>query len=169
MIKLPGQPGLNGSRRNFYVTSFAAAGVVFIFFALLLAAGNSSPGTWSTFEGVGGTIHALGDQVSSWIGGSKDGLPSIEAFTKTALENDIYPEAYNGTALKELCENTVWQEGLFFTSGMIGGISNLRPGLIATVRMAIESGGEFTCCAITSASCLRSSPCVSIFSWCMVI
>lgn len=154
MIKLPGQSSLTGSRRNFYVTSLAAAGVVFLFFTLLLAAGSSSEsaGSWSTLDGVGGTLHALGEQVSTWVAGKHNGLPSIEAFTKTALENDIYPEDYNGTALRELCENTVWQEGLFFTSGMIGGISNLRPGLIATVRMAIESGGKFTCCVLTSAS-----------------
>lgn len=98
-------------------------------------------GAWPNVDSVGGALITFGNEISKWMKAPNSWL-SMQAFVREALENDIYPKPYNGTGLRELCERTVWQDGVFLNAGLGGGIGNVRPGLMASIRVAIESGGK---------------------------
>lgn len=67
---------------------------------------------------------------------------SQKQFVKQALKDDIYVSPYNGTAVRKLCSEAKWQEGLVVSCDAIaGGIGNLKIRLLSCTRYAIEAGG----------------------------
>lgn len=73
-----------------------------------------------------------------WLGNRKQ-------FVARAVERGIYTEAYNGTAVRELCGKAQWREGLVVSCDKIaGGIGNLKMRLLGCARYAIEAGGMYS-------------------------
>lgn len=72
----------------------------------------------------------------------KGGWISQEQFVKQALKDDIYIQGYNGTAVRKLCGEAQWREGLVVSCDQIaGGIGNLKMRVLGCVRYAVEAGG----------------------------
>lgn len=68
--------------------------------------------------------------------------PTRKQFVQQALKDDIYRRPYNGTAVRKLCSEARWQEGLVVScDGIAGGIGNLKIRLLSCTRYAIEAGG----------------------------
>lgn len=68
--------------------------------------------------------------------------PTQSQFVKQALRDDIYRRGYNGTALRRVCSEAKWREGLIVSCDQIaGGIGNLKARLLGCTRYAIEAGG----------------------------
>lgn len=84
------------------------------------------------------TIRDFAHLDGSFLGGRI----SQKQFVKLALEDDIYVNRYNGTAVRNLCSEAKWQEGLVVSCDAIaGGIGNLKMRLLGCTRYAIEAGG----------------------------
>lgn len=89
------------------------------------------------------------DSLDSRIGGFtkagqqlNDGWLSQEQFVTKALENDIYVQEYNGTAVRKLCSEASWRNDVVASCDKVaGGIGNLKINLLACLRYTIESGG----------------------------
>lgn len=78
------------------------------------------------------------------------GLPWAEwmtqkQFVRHALKDDIYAKKYNGTAVRKLCSEAKWREGVVVSCDEIaGGIGNLKMRVLGCTRYAIEAGGTHT-------------------------
>lgn len=70
------------------------------------------------------------------------GWMSQKQFVQRALQDDIYVQKYNGSAVRKVCSSAKWQEGLIVSCDEIaGGIGNLKMRLLGCIRYAIEAGG----------------------------
>lgn len=89
------------------------------------------------------------DSLGSRLGGltkggqlSDSGWLTKEQFVTKALENDIYVDHYNGTAVRKLCSEAKWRDDVVMSCDKVaGGIGNLKVNLLACLRYSIESGG----------------------------
>lgn len=90
--------------------------------------------------------HLDGSLMGTW--------PTQSQFVKQALQDDIYRREYNGTALRKVCNEARWRDGLIVSCDQIaGGIGNLKARLLGCTRYAIEAGGTLRllfCAAVTS-------------------
>lgn len=74
--------------------------------------------------------------------GSDKWLGSQRKFVERAVDQGIYTEPYNGSAVRALCGRAEWREGLFVSCDKIaGGIGNLKMRLLGCARYTIEAGG----------------------------
>lgn len=63
-------------------------------------------------------------------------------FVRQALKDDIYVKGYNGSAVRKLCSEAKWREGVVISCDQIaGGIGNLKMRVLGCTRYAIEAGG----------------------------
>lgn len=75
-------------------------------------------------------------------GGFRGGWISQSQFVRQALIDDIYVKGYNGTAVRKVCSEAKWREGLVVSCDEIaGGIGNLKMRVLGCARYAIEAGG----------------------------
>lgn len=78
--------------------------------------------------------HLDGSFLGGWV--------SQKQFVKQALKDDIYVTQYNGSAVRKVCSEAKWREGLVVSCDAIaGGIGNLKMRLLGCTRYAIEAGG----------------------------
>lgn len=64
-----------------------------------------------------------------------------ESFIETALRTTV-GDKFDNTAIKALCANTTWTDGLIFQCDPPkGGIGNVENFVLSCVRFAIEAGG----------------------------
>lgn len=71
-----------------------------------------------------------------------NGWISQDQFVAEAVENDIYVDHYNGTAVRKLCSEAKWRDDVVASCDKIaGGIGNAKVNLLACLRYTIESGG----------------------------
>ncbi|KAF3770586.1 hypothetical protein M406DRAFT_349308 [Cryphonectria parasitica EP155] len=74
-------------------------------------------------------------------GGNEDRWMTKRQFVKRALQDDLYVKEYNGTAVRDLCGKTKWQDGIAISCDEIaGGIGNLKMRLLGCTRYVIEAG-----------------------------
>ncbi|KAH8657938.1 hypothetical protein BX600DRAFT_439118 [Xylariales sp. PMI_506] len=69
---------------------------------------------------------------------------SKAAFLQTASSKGIYPEPYDGASIQKLCSSTEWRPGYFIScdESIVGGIGNVKVGIVGCVRFAIAAGAS---------------------------
>ncbi|KAJ4416302.1 hypothetical protein N0V82_006832 [Gnomoniopsis sp. IMI 355080] len=89
-------------------------------------------------------LDALGSRLGGLTKGGQqplNGWLSQEQFVAKALDNDIYVDHYNGTAVRKLCSEAKWRDDIVMSCDKLaGGIGNLKVNLLACLRYSIESG-----------------------------
>lgn len=69
--------------------------------------------------------------------------PSLSWSTGTTI-NPEFISTFNGSALSQLCDQTVWIDGRYFLcEDFQGGITNVKNAILHCVRYSIESGSAF--------------------------